>query len=184
MKKLALDAFGTLLTYTRQRINLYSRLVDSRGEKVARHFFLTRNVSLDVFADELGLNHLLPVIQHEQAEEMAAICLFSDVNETLRRLRGEGCQIVVCSNLAQPYGEVVKRLLPGLDGYVFSFEVGAKKPDAAIYQAVCDALDCVPSDVLFVGDSKRPDFDGPLAFGMQARLINRKAGQTLDEVLR
>lgn len=139
---------------------------------------------VEVFAQELGLESLLPAIHQELAEDLAGCRLFEDVAPTLQRLRADGCRIAVCSNLAQPYSEVVRRLLPDLDAYVFSFEVGAKKPDPAIYRAVCVALDCQPREILFVGDSQRADVDGPRRFGMSARLIDRREGQILDEVLR
>ncbi len=64
-----------------------------------------------------------------------------------------------------------------------SFEVGAAKPDPAIYSAVCAALGSQPRDVLFIGDSKRCDMRGPEAFGMQARWLDRKGRQTLVDVL-
>jgi hypothetical protein len=54
----------------------------------------------------------------------------------------------------QPGGRVrpaVLGLLPGLDAYVFSYEVGLAKPDPAIFQRVCDALGCAPGEVVFVG---------------------------------
>lgn len=180
--KIAFDAFGTLLHFDGRRLNPYFRLINGL-ENAPRLPFLTRNVPPAVFAEELGLAHLIPLIERELADEIEAIKPFDDVLDTLRRLRNAGHKIVVCSNLAQPYGEVVKRLLPDLDGYVFSFEVGAKKPDPAIYRAVCDAFHCLPQDVLFIGDSKRADFDGPRQFGMRSRLINRIAGQALAEVL-
>lgn len=183
--KIAFDAFGTLLHFNGRRINPYSRLINQIGdEKALRQPFLTRNVPAKTFAEELGLAHLIPLIERELAEEIAAIKPFNDVLSTLLQLRGAGYKIVVCSNLAQPYGDVVKRLLPGLDGYVLSYEVGAKKPDPAIYRAVCDALHCRPQEVLFIGDSRRADVDGPRQFGMEARLIDRIAGHTLAEVLR
>ena len=66
---------------------------------------------------------------------------------------------------------------------VDSYEVGAAKPDPAIYRAACDALGSRPRDVLFIGDSKRCDLHGPQAFGMQARWLDRKGGQTLPDCL-
>lgn len=181
---IAFDAFGTMLHFNGRRINPYARLLVNAqdGEKTSRQPFLTRNVPPATFAEVLGLAHLMPVIEQELAEEIAAIKPFDDVLDTLRRLQSADHRIVVCSNLAQAYGETVKRLLPGLDGYLFSYEIGAKKPDPATYQVVCDALHCWPEDMLFVGDSKRADFDGPRAFGMRAKLIDRKSGQTLAEV--
>lgn len=184
IRAIAFDAFGTLIGYGGRRINPYLRLVDAApGEKVARLPFLTRNVPVDVFADELGRAHLLPVIRHELAEEVAGFRLFDEVVVTLRKLRTAGRRIAVCSNLAYEYGAVVHLLLPDLDAYLFSYELGAPKPDPAIYAATCTALGCKPREVLFIGDSRRCDFEGPRAFGMSARWLDRRSGLTLLDAL-
>ena len=169
------DVFGTLLTWRGRRINPYLRLAQN-GQRLP---FMTRDVPIEVFAEELGLSHLVPVIQHELGEDLKSLQLFEDVDLVLRKLRGAGKKVAVCSNLAQAYGSAVRDLLPGLDGYLLSYEVGAAKPDPAIYQAVCEALGSRP---LFIGDSKRCDVHGPQNFGMQARLLDR-AGETLIDAL-
>lgn len=74
-------------------------------------------------------------------------------------------------------------LLPDLDAYLFSYELGAAKPDPEIYVATCTALGCRPREVLFIGDSRRCDFEGPRAFGMQAEWLDRKNGLTLLDTL-
>lgn len=173
------DVFGTLIVRERGRISPYMRL--ARGTE--RLPFMTRNVGVEDFAEELGLSHLVPVMQHELGEELQSLRLYSEVDQVIRQLRARGKRIAVCSNLAQAYGPAVRDLLPGLDGYSLSYEVGAAKPDPAIYQNACAILGSRPRDVLFVGDSRRCDFEGPQKFGMQARLIDRSAGETLIEVL-
>ena len=173
------DVFGTLITRPARRINPYMRLAQN-GQRLP---FMTRDVPIEVFAEKLGLSHLVPVIQHELAEDLKALQLFQDVDLVLRKLRGAGKKVAVCSNLAQAYGSAVRDLLPGLDGYLLSYEIGAAKPDPAIYRAVCDALGSRPRDVLFIGDSKRCDVHGPQSFGMQARLVDRSSGQTLINAL-
>lgn len=184
IRTVAFDAFGTLIGYGGQRINPYLRLVDAApGEKAARLSFLTRNVPVEVFATELGRAHLLPVIQRELAEELAGLRLFDEVGVALRKLRAASTRIAVCSNLVFEYGPAVRRLLPDLDAYLFSYELGAAKPDPAIYAATCTALGCRPREVLFIGDSKRCDFEGPRAFGMQAGWLDRKSGLTLLDAL-
>lgn len=183
---IAFDAFGTLIQYGARRINPYLRLVGdtSTNEKGGRLPFLTRNVPVEVFAEELGVGHLTHVIRRELEDELASLQLYPEVELTLRRLRATGKRIAVCSNLAYEYGPAVRRLLPSLDAHVLSFEVGAAKPEPAIYEAVCSALGKRPRDVLFVGDSKRCDFDGPQAFGMQARWLDRRGGQSLVDALK
>ncbi len=170
------DVFGTLLTWRGRRINPYLRLAQN-GQRLP---FMTRDVPIEVFAEELGLSHLMPIIQHELSEELQSLRLYPEVVQVIRQLRARGKRIGVCSNLAQAYGPAVRDLLPGLDGYIFSYEIGAAKPDPAIYQAVCEALGSRP---LFIGDSKRCDVHGPQNFGMQARLVDRSAGETLIDAL-
>lgn len=91
--------------------------------------------------------------------------------------------MALCSNLAMPYGKIVSSLLPPLDAYAWSYEVGAIKPEPKIYQSLIDQLACQASEILFIGDTTLADFTGPTVFGMSARLIDRKNGQTLAEVL-
>lgn len=178
------DAFGTLIHHNGQRINPYRRLVTvMRGEQAERMPFLTRNVPVDVFAEELGLSHLLPVIRRELDTEIAGLQLFPEVELALRKLRAAGKRIAVCSNVAREYGQVVRQLLPNLDCYALSYEVGAAKPDPAIYAAVCESMGSRPRDVLFIGDSKRCDVQGPQAFGMQACWLDRHGSQTLMDAL-
>lgn len=176
------DVFGTLITQRGQTTNAYSRLISAAGGQ--RLPFLTRNTGIGTFAHELGIAHLLPVIERELSDELAQLELFEDAPLVLAQLRAKRRTVAVCSNLAQPFGPAVRALLPGLDAYVFSYEVGARKPEPAIYERVCSVLTCKPRDVLWVGDSRRADFEAPRAFGMHACLIDRKAGQTLQEVLR
>ncbi len=182
IRALALDAFGTLIQYG-PRLAPYSRLVGARGADADRAPFLTRNVPVATFAVELGLEHLLPDIEADLAEELVGLRLFAEVPQVLEQSRAAGLRLAVCSNLAAEYGPAVLGLFPGLDAYVFSYEVGLVKPDPAIFQRVCDALGCAPGEVVFVGDSKRCDVDGPRAFGMQAHYLDRKRGQTLLDVM-
>lgn len=93
-------------------------------------------------------------------------------------------RIALCSNLAYGYGGKVKALLPEVvESKVFSYEVGAKKPEPEIYQAVCEQLGLPPARILFIGDSPRCDEKGPREFGMKSLLLNRKTGQTLKSLL-
>jgi HAD superfamily hydrolase (TIGR01549 family) len=100
-----------------------------------------------------------------------------------RRIKKLGFRLALCSNLAMPYGKVVSSLLPSLDAYAWSYEVGAIKPESQIYQYLIDQLQCHAKDILFIGDTPLADYSGPTEFGMSARLIDRKNGQKLADVL-
>lgn len=183
MKTIIFDVFGTLVYHAGQRVNAYTRLIRFAGQDAIRLPLLTRNVSIAQWAEELGLGYLSPIFAGEIAAECEQMRLYADVLPTLARLRGLGCKIALCSNLAPEYGPTVRALLPGLDAYLFSYEVGRKKPEPEMYQAVLDAVGTHPRQCLFIGDSARNDVEGPRLAGMLARLIDRASGQNLDQVL-
>ena len=180
-KFIAFDVFGTLIKMNRT-LNPYARLLKV-GHGDQRRDFMTQNKSIQQFCNELGLGHMTTVIERELQGELNALTLFDDVQDTLHRLRRDGKRIALCSNLAQAYGDAVKLLLPGMDAYIFSYEVGAKKPEPAIYQHVCDALECQARDITFIGDSPRADVEGPKNFGMKSKHLNRKSGITLSDLI-
>ncbi|WP_350276048.1 HAD family hydrolase [Kribbella sp. HUAS MG21] len=54
------------------------------------------------------------------------------------------------------------------DATAFSAEVGAAKPDPAIYKAACTALSAAPRDCLYVGDGNDNELPAAAALGMHA----------------
>lgn len=177
------DAFGTLINYV-ARLNPYRRLLVSETSTQAERMpFLTCNASMEAFARELGREAELPTMQRELAQELATLALYPEVEPVLHMLRQAGRKVAVCSNLAAAYGPAVRELLPGLDAYILSYEVGAAKPDPAIYKAVCATLRCRPGHALFIGDSQRCDLRGPQAVGMSTYWLDRASGQTLWDAL-
>lgn len=177
------NAFGTLIRYT-TRPAPYGRLVDAAGRPVDRLACLTRDVPMATFAVELRAEGGLDAMEADLAEELSGLRLFPEVPDVLTKARAAGLRLAVCSNLAQEYGPAVRRLVPDLDTYVLSYEVGVAKPHPTMYRLACAELGCAPVEMVFVGDSKQCDFEGPQAFGMQARWLNRRGGQSLLDVLK
>lgn len=106
--------------------------------------------------------------------ELASIAPFADTLPALHGLKDRAFKLGLCSNLALDYAAPVLAALPfALDAHVWSFDVGAIKPDPAIYVQACRALGCAPGEVLMVGDTRAADVDGPRALGMQALLLDR-----------
>ena len=128
-------------------------------------------------------NQLLQELKSDLNKELQSIVLYEDTLSTLEELKKLGFKLALCSNLAMPYGKVVSSLLPNIDTYAWSYEVGAIKPESQIYQYLIDQLECRAKDVLFIGDTPLADYSGPNEFGMSARLIDRKNGQKLADVL-
>ncbi len=101
--------------------------------------------------------------------------LWDDVLPTVRALRARGVRTVLVSNCSHNTRPAVERLgLPEeFDAVVLSFEVGAMKPDPAIYLAALHQVgDPDPARSIFVDD--QPDYcDGAAAVGLATRLILR-----------
>lgn len=107
--------------------------------------------------------------------EVESIFPFADTLPALYELKNRGYKLGLCSNLALEYAGPVLSTLPQVfDAYVWSFDVGAIKPNPAIYAHACQQLYCSPRNVLMVGDTVAADVEGPRSFGMQALLLDRK----------
>jgi putative hydrolase of the HAD superfamily len=104
------------------------------------------------------------------------IRLFDDVLPVLRRLRSDGLKTAIVSNCGYGTRPVVQAL--GLerevDAVVLSCELGAKKPDAAIYRAALDRVGAPPERAAFIDDLV--DYcAGAEALGIRAYRIVRDA---------
>ncbi|MCZ4354669.1 HAD hydrolase-like protein [Roseovarius aestuarii] len=100
---------------------------------------------------------LLEVMERVMVETSSIVLRFR-IADIWTRLRSEGLRLALCSNLASDYVTALRNEMPELpDVEVLSYNVGAIKPEPAIYAAV-----------LFVGDTPRTDIEGPRAAGMKA----------------
>ncbi len=108
--------------------------------------------------------------------------------DTLRELRARGVGVGLCSNyfgLPEVARANVFRLglLDHIDQTVFSCEVGWRKPDPAIYQAICRKLAVRPGECLFVGDRLLEDVRGPQQLGMRAALTREFRHEHHDDAV-
>lgn len=100
--------------------------------------------------------------------------LWGDAVPTLRALRGRGIATAVVSNCDHSTRPAVEAAgLPAeVDAVILSFEVGAAKPDPAIYEAALRALGVGAADTVFV-DDQAAYCEGAIALGMRAFLLLR-----------
>jgi len=190
------DAFGTIVRIG-QRSNPYRKLfrearrqgllLPSEGIAGA----MTLDLSFNDFALHLGIE--LTPSQREKfnsdlQQELASIETFPDV-AAIRLLQRAGIKVGVCSNLSAPYGPIVRKLFPRMDGYAFSYELGVIKPDPSIYRSICTQMNVEPGNlfdlekgrVLMIGDSRRCDQEAPRAVGIMGFLLDRSGrGQITD----
>ncbi|KHK66452.1 HAD family hydrolase [Pseudomonas frederiksbergensis] len=183
------DAFGTVLNL-QTKLHPFRQLL-KEGIKAGRRaspsdvrVLMSTPWSLEEAADQLGIRVSPARLQELEADlnrEVASITPFQDGIEAVALLRAEGVRVGICSNLCQPYGAAVLQAFPKLDGYAFSYQVGAMKPDAVIYQSICNALQVTPGhlfgdqhdQIAMVGDSLKCDQDGPKAVGMLGFHLDR-----------
>ena len=84
-----------------------------------------------------------------------------EMHGVLENLRGQGVRLILVSNTSEVHFEHIKRAYPEIialfDALVLSYEVGATKPDRAIFDAALDAAralvpDLDPTDAAYVDD--------------------------------
>lgn len=111
------------------------------------------------------------------------VTLHVDSLPTLRALRERGDRVALVSNCGNDTRLLVDRL--GLeaefDALLLSFEVGSRKPEAAIYEAALEAVGAEPSESLFV-DDQTEYCDGARVLGIDTRLILRQDGRPFEGV--
>jgi len=102
-----------------------------------------------------------------------ALAPVEPVLELVEQVRAGGNRMFVLSNLHRASFERVRRTL-GIfalfDGRVVSCEVGAAKPERAIYRRLLDDFDLDPADMVFI-DDMRVNLDAAAAFGMATVLF-------------
>jgi putative hydrolase of the HAD superfamily len=93
----------------------------------------------------------------------------------LDRLRAAGVRTALVSDAGYDDVEAWERspLVDRIDATVFSFELGARKPEPAIYRHALRSVGVEPSDALFVGDGGSDEHRGARAVGMGAVLVTR-----------
>ncbi|MDU8608723.1 MULTISPECIES: HAD family hydrolase [Pseudomonas syringae group] len=193
-----LDAFGTILRINRPTNPYRELLREGRRQGVVLGSksigsVMTTNLPFDEMASFLGIELTLQQrgkMNRALEQELASIEAYSDAVEAVSRLRDAGSRLGICSNLGAPYGPVVRRLFPEMDGYAFSFELGVMKPEPSIYRSICSQMDVEPGHVfggergrvVMIGDSKRCDQDGPRLVGMMGLHLDRKRQGAINDL--
>ena len=109
---------------------------------------------------------------------------FPDAAPALAELRALGLRLVCVSNWDVSLPEVLERcgLAGALDGVVTSAEVGARKPDPAIFAPALELAGCAAAEALYVGDTPAEDLAAARAAGVPGLLIDRTGGADIDSL--
>lgn len=191
-KVIVFDAFGTLVKNGERR-SPYRKLMQwlkANGRKPSAQdakIIMSNFVDIEKLAKMFGAElpeQFLKEINNDLQHELSTIQLYEDTVPTLQILKEKGFKLALCSNLALPYGEKLRKLLPDFfDIVAFSYEVGSIKPELEIYAVIQAYFGCDFSKMLFIGDHPILDVEMPLSLGMSARLIERQKNQELLDVL-
>ncbi|WP_085709505.1 MULTISPECIES: HAD family hydrolase [unclassified Pseudomonas] len=185
------DAFGTLVKIGEGH-NPYRKLLKLGIEQGRRpqssdaEHLLSLPMDLRQAADFFGVQvapGLMLQWESELARELAEIQAYPDGLAAAEMLQEAGVKVVVCSNLAKPYATAIERLYPGLDGYSYSFTVGAIKPSFEIYRHALELVSVAAGEAWMIGDSRRCDCEGPSAFGMQGFWLDRQGDNGYSSLL-
>jgi HAD superfamily hydrolase (TIGR01493 family) len=96
---------------------------------------------------------------------------YPDTATSLNGLRAAGIKTAVVSNIAFDLRPAFAAAGTAADEYVLSFEIGAVKPDPAIFETALTRLGVDPADALMVGDSEEAD-GGARAVGCAFALVD------------
>ncbi|MEE4182835.1 HAD family hydrolase [Pseudomonas viridiflava] len=196
------DAFGTVVRIG-QRTNPYGALLkEGRRQGLAltsqsTHFVMTADLAFDQLADHLGIelsSSRRVEMNDALGRELASIEPYPDALEAIDRLQDTGVIMGICSNLAQPYGPVVRKAFPHVQCHAFSYELGVMKPDLGIYLAVCREMGvearhddseegCDKNRIVMIGDSRRCDRDGPRGVGIMGYHLDRSGTGQISNLL-
>ncbi|HEV8535926.1 MAG TPA: HAD-IA family hydrolase [Candidatus Limnocylindria bacterium] len=113
-----------------------------------------RRVWMELFARADQVVPGLSAALYERVMNPNSWVPYADTRPTLEAIRRRGLKVGVVSNVPADLRPVfAKHGLDGLvDSFTHSFEVGAEKPDPAIFLAAAKALGVKPSETLMVGD--------------------------------
>ncbi|WP_428423025.1 HAD-IA family hydrolase [Methylibium sp.] len=105
--------------------------------------------------------------------ERQRVDLYADTLPALRRLAARWPLFALSNGNADLERIGIRRWF---SGSLAARELGIGKPDGRIFAAACERLDCLPQEVLHVGDDLALDVHGALDAGLQAAWLRRDGG--------
>ncbi len=113
--------------------------------------------------------------------------LVPEAKEMLDVLRAKGYRLFAASN---SFGHLQRSrlscagILTYFEDTYISMDIGYDKPDIRFYQEALRRCGLQPDEVLMIGDSMTTDILGAQAAGMDALFFDRRAGESLLEVIK
>jgi len=147
----------------------------------ARELLRWRQIVAEVLTDATDPEVCIQVLYQHFATASAWRCA-PDTGPVLAELAQRGFLVALASNYDHRLRNVVAGLweLQAARHLVVSSEVGWRKPAHGFFAAVCEVVGVPAGRILFVGDDRQNDFDGPRAFEMNAVLLDPRGSEPAD----
>ncbi len=115
-----------------------------------------------------------------------------DEGVVLSHLRNCGYKLGIASNFDARFYDVFLNMMPFFTlppsfiyrYRVISSEAGWRKPAPQFFRQISDTIGLPPEQILYIGDDKENDFDGALAVGMHALLLDPKGVEDVPSHMR
>lgn len=138
-------------------------------------FVRFHNIVLSQAGVELPRDTVLEMLKREsQIAREETYVLYDDVLPTLKALKERGLVLGLLTTIGKDM-DIYRNLglEPYLEFVVSSKEVGATKPDPAIFLAALERAKVNASEAIYVGDQYETDVVGPRRVGIRPILIDR-----------
>jgi HAD superfamily hydrolase (TIGR01549 family) len=118
-----------------------------------------------------------PAQQYMKNEHRPAIVTPPGLIDALISLQAAGLKLAVLSNRDNAFDHRVREV--GLDPYfalcLAAGQLGAYKPDPAVFHRTCERIGCLPAQAVYVGDNYFADVVGSRAAGLSPVLYDPRA---------
>lgn len=129
------------------------------------------------FRNDENIHTILTSLDDAISKQFPMMSLYEDFLPTIEYLKSSWYRTAVISNLSKPYSYPLTHLVPKdtFDYKTLSYEVGAKKPDAKIFDHVKKISWYRADEIVMVGDSIESDVQWAMYVGIQPIHIDRSS---------
>ncbi|MBQ9503399.1 MAG: HAD family hydrolase [Lachnospiraceae bacterium] len=160
---------------------VFDELMEYIGEKAASH---NRLIRLKTILEERGLPlypHAMKMYELYWNTIIDCAESYDGYLEALEHVRSKGLKIGIGTNMTArvQFLKLEKlKVLPYVDFFICSEEVGEEKPSAKLFERCLEKAGCKAEECLFIGDSLKHDIVPSLRAGMKALWFKPEGGDS------
>lgn len=161
--------------YDREAMRVVRRDLAARRPELAADVTALRRVSLEWHAEHAGYD---PALGQAGVEvflaERRQVTPYADVRPVLERLSRHFPLLALTNGNADVWQSDLADLF---DHFLTAADVGAAKPDPALFRAACETAGVQPWDLVHIGDDPIRDIHAAHAFGTRTVWVNRAGAE-------